>query len=371
MKFESSTKVFRDLVSKAGKYVNPRSTLPVLANILIECDADEGWLQVSATNLEGAIRIRSSAAVAETGAITLPARTLADLLATWGERVIFQINPKIQTATITDGASGKASVKGIDPVEFPPIPSVERAGDMTIVEVDPNIFREMVERVAAHAATDDARPILTAVYMTLADDRLTLEAADGFRAAHDSVHVLTGQLASANVPAAVLRDAGKLFTDNILRIGFDSKAHRVHFVSGDVELAASTVDGSFPDLMQIKPKLTDISVNVQVADLMTVLKRAAVIAGDRHIVRLHASQSQQAITVEANQAEVGHFSEDVPAKVIGDLRTAYNIDFLRQALGGMSGVVILATAGDTLPAVITGASAPAYWALVMPMNIEA
>ena len=65
------------MVSRA---VSPRSTLPVLANVLVA--TDEGRLRLSATNLELGISCWIGAQIGEEGSITVPARTFADLVNT-------------------------------------------------------------------------------------------------------------------------------------------------------------------------------------------------------------------------------------------------------------------------------------------------
>ena len=63
------------IVSRA---VSTRSTLPVLANVLLA--TDDGRLKLSATNLEIVITCWVGAKVEEEGSITVPARTFNDLV---------------------------------------------------------------------------------------------------------------------------------------------------------------------------------------------------------------------------------------------------------------------------------------------------
>ncbi|MBI5565530.1 MAG: DNA polymerase III subunit beta, partial [Chloroflexi bacterium] len=61
-----------------GRAVAPRSTLPVLGNILLA--TDDKRLKMSATNLEIGITCWIGAKVDEDGATTVPARTFVDLV---------------------------------------------------------------------------------------------------------------------------------------------------------------------------------------------------------------------------------------------------------------------------------------------------
>ena len=71
------------IVSRA---VSPRSTLPVLSNILVA--TDEGRLRLSATNLELGITCWIGAKIQEEGSTTVPARTFADLVGTLADQQV-------------------------------------------------------------------------------------------------------------------------------------------------------------------------------------------------------------------------------------------------------------------------------------------
>ena len=111
------------LVSRA---VSPRSTLPVLSNVLVA--TDEGRLRLSATNLELGITCWIGAKIEEEGSTTVPARTFVDLVATLpAEQVSLNLNAQTQTLNVRCGASN-TDIKCIDAQEFPPLPVPDMEG---------------------------------------------------------------------------------------------------------------------------------------------------------------------------------------------------------------------------------------------------
>ena len=79
------------IVSRA---VSPRSTLPVLSNILVA--SDEGRLRLSATNLELGITCWITARIEQEGSTTVPARTFSDLVNTLpGDHKLAQVSPPL------------------------------------------------------------------------------------------------------------------------------------------------------------------------------------------------------------------------------------------------------------------------------------
>ncbi|HDD25277.1 MAG TPA: DNA polymerase III subunit beta, partial [Chloroflexi bacterium] len=110
-------------LSIVGRAVSPRSTLPVLGNVLLATDG--GRLKLSATNLEVGISCWIGAKVDEDGATTVPARTFIDLVNTLPpERVDMELIARTQTLNLRTGRS-EANIKGIDAQEFPIMPTGE------------------------------------------------------------------------------------------------------------------------------------------------------------------------------------------------------------------------------------------------------
>src|SRR5512138_3395218 len=107
-------------LSTVSRAVSPRSTLPVLANVLLA--TDDGRLRLSATNLELGITCWIGAKIEEEGSTTVPARTFADLVSNLPDpQLSLTLDTRTQTLNIRSGSSTN-DIKGIDAQEFPPLP---------------------------------------------------------------------------------------------------------------------------------------------------------------------------------------------------------------------------------------------------------
>ena len=117
-------------LSIVGRAVSPRSTLPVLGNVLLATDA--GRLKLSATNLEVGINCWIGAKVEEEGSVTVPARTFIDLTnALPPDRVDMELVTRTQTLNLRASRS-EANIKGIDAQEFPLVPVPEGEGGISV-----------------------------------------------------------------------------------------------------------------------------------------------------------------------------------------------------------------------------------------------
>jgi DNA polymerase-3 subunit beta len=138
---------------------------------------DEGRLRLSATNIER-ITCWIGAKIEEEGSTTVPARTFTDMVATLpNDRVNMLLNVRTQTLNVRCGTSN-TDIKGIDAQDFPPMPVPDITNGIEINVVD---LKEMIQQVVFAASTDEARPVLTGVQLTVTGNKVTLSAADGFR----------------------------------------------------------------------------------------------------------------------------------------------------------------------------------------------
>ena len=106
-----------------------KSTLPVLANVLLATDG--GRLKLTATNLEIGITHWIGAQVQEEGAITVPAKLLADVVGGLpADTVTLTLDGRTQTLKVACGRF-TSTIKGIQADEFPVIPSIADQAPVT------------------------------------------------------------------------------------------------------------------------------------------------------------------------------------------------------------------------------------------------
>ncbi|TMD57908.1 MAG: DNA polymerase III subunit beta, partial [Chloroflexi bacterium] len=156
--------------------VATRSTLPILANVLLR--TDDGRLKLTTTNLEIGVNAWIGAKIEDEGGITVPAKLFADFVNSLPPgQVDLSLNVRTKTLHV-QSAAYEANIKGIDAEEFPPIPTIP---DKPTTRVAQSVLRQMINEVAFVAATDDSRPVLTGVLTRFEGDELTLVAADPYR----------------------------------------------------------------------------------------------------------------------------------------------------------------------------------------------
>ena len=360
------------LVSRA---VSPRSTLPVLANVLVA--TDEGRLRRSATNLELGITCWIGAKIEEEGSTTVPARTMADLVATLPpEQVNLSLNTTNQTLNVRCGASN-TDIKCIDAQEFPPMPVPELEGAIQLNVAD---FKEMISQVVFAASGDEARPVLMGVLLNVDKDTLTMAAADGFRLSvrKGSLSQVAAQPLTAIIPARALGELGRVASDGSEAVSMILPKGRgqVVFRMKDVEVVSQLIDGTFPDYQQIIPRSYKSRTILSTPALLKACKQAEIFAREgSNVARLDIKSSGDlepgSVEISAQSEETGSNETVVAATIEGiGLLIAFNVKYLREVLEVIrTPNVALETAAPNAPGVIRPVGDDNFLHVIMPMHL--
>jgi DNA polymerase III subunit beta len=362
-------------LSTVSRAVSPRSTLPVLANVLIA--TDEGRLRLSATNLEMGITCWIGAKIEEEGSTTVPARTLADLVSTMPDpQVSLTLDARTQTLNVRSGSSTN-DIKGIDAQEFPPLPVPDFS---EAIQINVSDFKEMIHQVAFAASTDEARPVLMGVLLKVEKEAVIMAAADGFRL---SVRTSTlsspaAQPVSAIIPARALSELARIASDGeqMIQMVIPKGRGQVVFRVKDAELVSQLIDGTFPDYQQIIPRSYKSRTLVATASLLKACKQAEIFAREgSNVVRMNIKNSGELqpgeVEMSAHSEETGSNETIVEATVDGiPLLIAFNVKFLREVLEVVKtpNVAIETSAGNA-PGVVKPVGEDGFIHVIMPMHL--
>jgi len=359
------------IVSRA---VSPRSTLPVLNNILIA--TDEGRLRLSATNLELGITCWIGAEIEEEGSITIPARIFSDLVNTLpGSKVNLSLTTRTQTLNIHCGTSN-FDIKGIDAQEFPPMPSPDLS---TGVELNVADFKEMIHQVGFAASSEEARPVLQGVLMEIKDNEISLAATDGFR-----ISVRTAQLSTSQdkpvkviIPARSLGELARIATDGnetVTMIVPPDRGQAI-FHMKNAELVTQLIEGNFPDYNAIIPRSFKTRTVISTNEFLKACRQAEIIAREgNYVIRLNLQPQDGTpgiIEFSTQSEEMGSGEVVVDANIEGpELLIAFNVRFLSEVLEVIGTPnTILETNANNTPGLLSPVGNDNFRHVIMPMHL--
>jgi len=355
-------------LSVVSRAVSSRSTLPVLANVLLK--TEDAGLKLTATNLEIGITYWVPGKIDEDGATTVPAKLLTDLVNSLppGDKVELEVTAG-DTLHVKAGRF-QTHIKGIDADEFP---AIQTAGERPTTRIAQNVLRRALAETAFAAASDEARPILTGVLARFEGDQLTLAAADNYRIAVKTVPILDPvPETSVVIPARALNELSRILADvdDPVEVVLAAGRNQVLFHLDGIDLVSRLIDGQFPNYQQVMPQAHATRAVLDREELLRAVRPAALIAHESaNIVKLQIGGDDGGITVSAN-AEVGDHVGQVEAAVEGDGTTiAFNARYLADVLTNVAAEQFaLELNGPLSPGVFKPIGDDQYVHVVMPVR---
>ncbi|HJM74311.1 MAG TPA: DNA polymerase III subunit beta [Dehalococcoidia bacterium] len=363
-------------LSAVSRAIPARSTLPITGHVLFE--VSDGQITLSATDAETiAITYTIPAQVEEPGSITMPSRLLSDFVATLPHENIEMTLAERSRQVSLSCARNEASIGGMDPDDFPPIPPVDESAR---IEIEAGSLRRALAQVVFAAATDDSRPVLTGVHFSVNGSEIRLAAADGFRLAVHTLQLATGAEERALIiPAQALGELTRLLgeVDGGISITFNAAGTQVQFDLGHANLMAQLIQGTFPDTQRLIPESHVTRTEVTVGEFTRETRIAQIFARDGSgIVRLIATPGDGGapgkLTISARAEEMGTNEGEIDATVDGaEVKVAFNGRYLREVLEVLeTDRVAIETQDQPSPGVIRPIGDENYVHVVMPMFVQ-
>jgi len=354
-----------------GRAVSSRATLPVLANVLLK--TENAGLKLTATNLEIGINCWVPGKVTDEGEITVPAKLLADLVASLpNQRIDLQFSPKDRTLKVTCGGS-RSSIKGIEADEFPVVAAI---GDTPATSADSRALRDGLSEVVFAAASDESRPILTGVLTRLAGDRMTLAAADNYRIAVRTLALakpVTPEMTIV-VPARSYAELMRIMPDaeESIEITVTPNKSQVLFHVNGIDLVSRLIEGQFPSYEPIIPTSHTSRAVLDREAFLAGARRASIFARDSaNIVKIElGGDAAEGLSITAHAADVGDAADSLEATVEGQPTSiAFNARYLIDVLSNLGAdEAALELSGPLAPGVIRGVGKDDYVHVIMPVR---
>src|SRR5260221_7270774 len=301
-----------------ARSVGIRSTLPVLANILLQ--TEDGKLKLSATNLEVGVIKKVNAQINEQGEITVPARTLLEVVTplTGNNLELEAAGEQLKITT----QNFNATLNGISASEFPAIPiSSEQA-----IMVPAKLLKTALPEITFAAAADEGRPILTGILTEISQGKLELVATDGFRLAHKAVGLETDAKTSfrALIPRRTFEEVVRLITEEIgesdeekVEISTSENQNQMVFKVGQTQLSSRLIEGQFPAWEKIVPQKFENRTVLERDQLLKATKLASVFSrSEANIVKLETLKGK--IRLSSGAKQLGEQETEVEAQSEGN-----------------------------------------------------
>ena len=369
---------FSRALYRAQGIVEKKSTMPILASVLLEAmtsEAGQGRLRVSAFDLEIGVTGTHPAEVLKPGSVALKHKELYDIIRALPEKTAVLRREANNRVRITSGTA-EFNIVGQPAEDYPPFPRAEK---VALVPVDPIQLLEMIEKTQFAISADETRHNLNGVYFEIAQGNVRMVATDGHRLslierpAPGNFNLKKGVI----VPRKGLLELKRLLDEDhegACELGFTETSGV--FQRGDLQMVMRLIDGIFPDYMQVIPKEADRTLTVDRPRLLDTLRRMSILSSDRTTNAVKLELGKDTLKVTSQNPDLGDAKEEIAVTYAGTpLQIGFNARYLMDVLTAVDTPQMDVELCDELsPGVLKPAGQAAgvatrYTAVIMPMRI--
>ncbi|WP_455478808.1 DNA polymerase III subunit beta [Bartonella sp. B10] len=364
--------LFKSL-SRVHRVVERRNTVPILSNVLI--DADNGSVQLKATDLDLEITESFKANIEQAGATTVPAHLLYDIVRklSGGSEVVLSVDmSQAGTMSVISGCSN-FQLQCLPKTDFPEsLPG--KFG--YCFSIPASSLRRLFECTQFAISTDETRYYLNGVYFHVVEDgvlKLRLVATDGHRLAQVDMEAPSeiDGMPGIIIPRKAVGELQRLLSEEVESdVCIELSEVKIRFSVGSVVFTSKLIDGTFPEYQRVIPIGNDKKLIVNRQDFSSAVDRVSTILSDRgRAVKLVMEHGQLRLIV--NNPSSGSAEDQLAATYTSDpLEIGFNSRYLLDITGQLlSDDVVFMFGGAGSPALIRDNDNADALYVLMPIRV--
>ena len=280
------------IVARMQGVAERKSTMPVLANVLLAVDGSNA-LRLAATDLYLSLLGRVTAEVSKPGSVAVSAKDLFERVKMMPDGPIVIATQDNATTTLkAAGSARRYTLRGMPGDDFPPLPQPAEGSPTLALDVE--VLSELIQKTHFSISTDETRAHLNSALFEWEGDTVRMVTTDGHRLSKVDVKV-SGRQASATmlIPLKAIHELRRL-CDEMMTEGPTTGADGVKkkpellitqsgssafFQGAGMTFSVKLVDAQFPPYSQVIPQSSDKVVRaprVAFADALKEIGRAHV-----------------------------------------------------------------------------------------------
>jgi len=360
---------FAKSMAKVVRAVPTKPSVPVLGNILVAVDEDNGLISLTGFDLSLAIQSNFVADVKEGGAALIPAKLLNDIITLLPDGIVtFGIDADLN-ATLT-AESGVFQLRGLESSEFPDLPTFDENESFMFPRT---ALLEGLRGVLFAVSPDESRTILRGVNITGSPDKIEFAATDGHRLAVVEIPVTNEQTFELTIPAPALRELERMLSGekDCTSIYFHVSDDQIAFYLGTSLLVSRTLQGAYPAFRALLPTSFSRQLVLDRKNLLSGLERCSVLSKD--FVKASIDPTKEHIELSVESKDFGSAQQIVPLQsAVGEsITVGLNIKYLLDGLKAVpSDEVQLNLNESTNPITFSPIGGCNMTYLVMPVHIH-
>jgi len=333
MKFIVSSTVLLKQLQNISGVLNTNNTLPILDNFLFKIEGET--LIVSASDLETTMTTKIELSnVDKDGSVAIPARFILDTLKTFADEPLTFTVDESGFGIEIKSSNGKFKLSGFNGEEFPRIPSIDKASELSITAM---ALGNAITKTLFATGNDELRPVMSGVLFELSEENLTFVSTDAHKLVrYRRLDVQADKAASFIMPKKPLTLLKGILDGGESAVKVQYNTMNAYFEFNDIQLICRLIDGTYPNYEAVIPKENNNKLTIDRKSFLASVKRVSIFSNKTtHQVRLKINGSELNIAAEdldySNEA-----NERLTCSYDGeDIEIGFNSRFLVEMLNNL------------------------------------
>ena len=369
MKFSVNQKDLQNALNYCQGVIEKRSTLPILANVLLE--AKNQNLKITATDLDLIfIQNISNIEISEEGETTTSCSIMYDIVRKFNneKKIIFNLVSENKINVESDKSS--FNLNCLKASEFPITEANFRDNEFTL---NSKKLLKLLNKCKFSVSNDETRHYLSGIFLHLTDNDnkkfLTAVATDSHRMAISKT-LLEDEINFEPIilPKKTIFQLCSLLDDYDGNVKISNLKSKIKFEFNNIILMSKLIDGKFPNYFQVIPKENQKKLEIDLKPFLTSVDRVASVSLDKKD-GLRMNLKNNNLDLSVNNSNSGDGKESLSVKFEHDLDISFNPRYLIDVASNMDGnkiEIFLKESGS--PALIKDPSDFDSIYVIMPMK---
>ena len=319
--------------------ISTKVAIPTLSKIKIDVSTEGITLtgsngQISIENFLSKDDENAGMLITEPGSILLEASFFESVVNNLPE-VTFDFKEIEQNQVVLTSGQSEITLKGLDVEMYPRIQEMPTENPL---KIKAGVLKEIFTETAFAVSTQESRPILTGLHLTLTDNKILKSVAtDSHRM---SQRVITLDKLSENfdlvLPNKSVNSFKSVFSDDDTELDIFFSSNQILIRNETISFYTRLVEGNYPDTNRLIPSDADYTLDLtfDVANLRHTMDRAKLLSNATTNGTVKLSITGDQIIATVNSPEVGSVHEEITplAKSGDDLTISFNPQYLIDSL---------------------------------------
>lgn len=339
MKFTIKRNAFIKKLTDVQRAISSKTAIEILTGLKITATENSITLTGSDSDISIENEISTDDSnyellIDKPGSIVLPARFFSEIIKRLPENTFtIEVNDHFQ-ATITSGQT-EYQVNGVDADNYPHLPEIDTNEQLTIPA---DIMKQVINQTVIAVSTQESRPLLTGVHLTIKDGELHAVATDSHRLSQRKVKLSGAENIDYDiiVPGRSLVELSRMIADSTGSLEIQIAENQILFNFDNTAFYSRLLEGMYPDTDRLIPQSSETEIELNAVSLLHAIERASLLSheGRNNVVKLSLNSENQTAVLSSNSPEVGNIEEELQFdKLTGnDIEISFNPDYMKAAL---------------------------------------